>query len=573
MQIRVLLILCLSLGFCVAKAAAQEWRVEQIVDAGIEMDAPGRLERLPMQLGEEAIYHRARLRPKDDKDYVRAQYAWNCDIFEFSKKEIKADDLPSGISPELGAQLKKVIESGLFKRYKSFKDWIDDKDKKDLTIVSEGKPRKGRAGKLDYFHWIWREDSGFGPAGTVYCEAAVYSFADKEVALVIEMPLETKNPPVPKTKWKTLIDRMIASGKKINPEAVADDVDKKKDQYANTPEKALALTNAKKNIQSLQGWDYFTSPNYIVLYAWDFEKPDERIKSKKDAEFFSSRLEKMRELYATFYPLDESGAHAVMPDPSSIPSYTAPVTGVQKAKAGDPGEEDGSEEITGKGPGQSPYPVFRLCATYDQFSKYGGSPPGVVGWFSPASKELVVFLGGDKLMGPGATETVTYHEGWHQFADLYFHPQETKKHATLHRWFDEGHGDYFGSFRLGQSGWKYTGSKMRYEDCKQMVRLGDFVPFHEIVYWDQRRFYSGQAAYYYAQAFSMIDFLRRGEKSRGWKPRYGEILELYRKVVLTSGDAKMAVDTAFHDFKPEDWRAMEEAWKVWVASPDFLTGK
>jgi hypothetical protein len=530
-----------------------------------------------MQLGDEALYHRARLRPKDDKDYVRAQYAWHCDIYEFSKKDPKPDELPPGIPSEIAERLKKLIESGTMKRYKSFKDWIDDKDKSDLTMVSEGKAKKGKAGKLDYAHWIWREETAnFGPVELTYCEAAVYSFPDKEVALVIQMPLEVKNPPVPKLKWKSLIDRMIASGKKLDPaDAVDDTSSKKKDQYANSPERLQALTDAKKNIQGLQGWDYFTQPNYIVFYSWEFDKPDQRPKSKKDAEFYAARLEKMRELYTTMYPLDASGTHAVMPDPKSIPSLSGPVTGAPKPKAKD-GEEDPEADIaeatSAKTPAM-PYPVFRLCATYDQFMKYGGSPPGVVGWFSPQSKELVVFLGGDKMMGTGATETVTYHEGWHQFADFYFHPAETKKHATLHRWFDEGQGDYFGSFRLGQTGWKYYGSKMRYDDCKQMVRQGDYVPFQEIVYWDQRRFYSGRAAYYYAQAYSMVDFFRRGEKAKGWQPRYGEVLDLYRKVVLTTGDAKLAVDTAFRDFKPEDWTALEEAWKAWVSGVDFLNGR
>ena len=55
-----------------------------------------------------------------------------------------------------------------------------------------------------------------------------------------------------------------------------------------------------------------------------------------------------------------------------------------------------------------PYSVFRVCATYEQFQKYGSSPRGVVGWFSPRSKELVVFQGGDSRMRKkGYVETVT----------------------------------------------------------------------------------------------------------------------------------------------------------------------
>lgn len=575
----------LSFAVCllVASAAlAQDWRSEKVHDCGIEFDAPGRLERLPMQLGEDSVHHRARLRPKDNQDFVRAQYYWYCDVYAFAKNPGKdgLPPLPEGLPPEMKEQLRKLMESSGWKQLKSFKEWLDEKDQKTVVVVAPGKAMKGKGGKLDYTHWVWTEKTGFGPVGIVYCEAAVYSFADQEVALVVEMPLETEKPKVPKSKWKTLIDRMMASGKALDPADSAEESDKKRDQYANTPEKQQALADAKKNIQGLQGWDYFTSPNYIVLYSWDFEKPDERSKAKKDSEFYSSRLEKMRELYLTNYPLDATGTKAIMPDPKSIPSLTGPITGVPTKPADKPGDKpdepgDEPEDVPDEGPklGIKPYSVFRLCATYDQFQKYGQSPPGVVGWYSPASKELVVFLGGDKMMGSGATETVTYHEGWHQYADFYFHHPETKKHGTLHRWFDEGHGDYFGSFRWGQNGWKYVGSKMRYDDCKNMVRQGDYVPFKEIVHWSRQRFYAQRAPYYYAQAYSMVDFFRRGQKERGFQARWGEALDMYRKVMLVHGDSKLASDTAFREMKDADWKAMEEAWKAWVGGNNFMNGK
>ncbi len=558
---------------------AQEWRSEKVHDCGIEFDAPSRLERLPMQLGEQGPYHRARLRPKDDADFVRAQYYWNCDIYSFSKKDPKEDkDLPEGLSDEAKEQLKKLLALSSFKPARSFKDWFDQKNQKQITVVTQGKARKGRGGKLDFTHWVWTEEDGYGPAKLSYCEAAVYSLEDREVALVIEMPLETRKPAVPKSKWKDIIDKMIASGRGLDAEDSELDTDAKRDQYANTPDRKQALADARKNIQGLSGWDYFTTPNYIVLYSWDFEKKDERSRAKKDAVFYSSRLEKMRELYLSNYELDATGLKAVMPDPKSIPSLTGPITGVPtngtpapasgKTAAPEDDDADPAPRVATK-----PYSVFRLCATYDQFQKYGESPPGVVGWYSPSSKELVVFLGGDKMMGAGATETVTYHEGWHQYADFYFHHPETKKYGTLHRWFDEGHGDYFGSFRWGQNGWKYVGSDMRYQDCKEMVRKGDYVPFKEIVHWSRQRFYSGRAPYYYAQAFSMIDFLRRGQKSSGYQARWGEALEMYRRVMLVHGDSKLASDTAFRDMKDEDWKALEDAWKAWVGSNNFMNGK
>ncbi len=571
--------------FLAAMASAQSWRTEVVPDAGIEFEAPSRLERLPMQLGESGLYQRARLRPKDNADFVRAQYYWYCDVYVFSKKD-SADptaDLPEGMTEEMKAEIRRLMASVGGKRHKSFESWLESelaelKEAKieaniEAKIEVKGKKKKGKAGKLDYAHWVWLKPDNWTAVNVTYCEAAVFDFEDREVALVIEMPLESKNQKSPKSKWSNLIDRIIASGRQVDPDSAAADSDSKRDKYADTPEKKAALAAAKANIQGLSGWDYFTQPNYVVIYSWDFEKPDERSKAKKDAIYYSERLEKMRELYKTYYPLDATGTKAILPDPKSIPSLDGPTTGVATTPPPKPEGEGTEGEPAKEKLGTERYSVFRLCATYDQFMKYGQSPPGVVGWFSPGSKELVVFLGGDQMMGKGATETVTYHEGWHQYADFYFDHPDLTKHDSLHRWFDEGHGDYFGSFRWAQSGWKYVGSDMRYGDCKQMVRAGDYVPFKELVHWDVRKFYGARAPYYYAQAFSMIDFFRRGEKSRGWDARWGEALDMYRKVMLVHGDSELASNTAFFKFTDDDWKALEEAWKAWVGGSQFMNGK
>ena len=138
--------------------------------------------------------------------------------------------------------------------------------------------------------------------------------------LVIQVPLEKARPPKLKSKWNNLVKKMIRSGEACeDAKAKAKAGQKKRDKYADTPERKAALAKATANIQGLKGWDYFTMPNYIVLYSWDFEKPAERAKAKKEAEYYSSRLEKMRDLFIESYPLDPTGTKAIMPDPKSIP--------------------------------------------------------------------------------------------------------------------------------------------------------------------------------------------------------------------------------------------------------------
>lgn len=557
---------------------AQGWRTETVPEVGMQFEVPSRLERLPMKIGAAAIHRRARLRPNDINDYIRAQYEWTCDVYEFSKKDAKPGEveLPDGVPDELREQLKRIMATAGNRQHKSFREWLEAQ--KDIEILEEADKERGRGSKPDYEHWVYvQKTPRFGPVELNYCEASVYDFEDRQVAIVVEMPLENDRPLKPKTKWRTIIKKIMRSGELYEVDEDDDPMafDAKKDRYADTDAKKKALADAKQNIAGLKGWDYFTQPNYIVLYAWDFEDSDGRNDAKKQAEFYSGRLERMRELYLESYPLDETGTKAIMPDPSTIPTLGGPITGPRSTPE-DADDEAGTDASGGDDEelGILPYPVFRLCATYDQFRKYGQSPPGVVGWFSPASKELVVFLGGDTMMGDGATEAVTYHEGWHQFADLYFHHPDSPKHATLHRWFDEGHGDYFGSFRWTGSRWKYFGSKMRYQDVKQMVQQEDYVPFKTIVSWPRRIFYGPKAPYYYAQAFSMIDFLRRGTDERDYQEHWGEILDMYRRVVLVTGDAEKAIEIAFRGFESdEQWKQLEDAWKDWVKSSDFLNGR
>ena len=114
---------------------------------------------------------------------------------------------------------------------------------------------------------------------------------------------------------------------------------------------------------------------------------------------------------------------------------------------------------------------------------------------------------------------------------------------------------------------------MRGDSVQRMVDKGDYVPFKEIVSWSRRKFYGANAPYYYAQAYSMIDYLRRGHKlERYWKPRYAGILDDYRKVMLVYFDADRAVRTAFRDFSEQDWLDLEEGWKAWVRSSHFKDG-
>jgi len=196
-----------------------------------------------------------------------------------------------------------------------------------------------------------------------------------------------------------------------------------------------------------------------------------------------------------------------------------------------------------------PWSVFRVCSKKEEFDRYGGTSGGVVGWFNPGTKELVVF-NGTAMMGSGGTETVTFHEGWHQYCDSYFGTE-------LQRWFDEGHGDFFGSYELKGNRWVYSTSKMRRVGLMQQVARGTFEPWKNIVFWNKDKFYGPKAVTYYEQGYGMVAFLRHGPKTRYWKKQWDNILPTYIEVARSTQDQKKAVEAAFAQVNFDE---LQEAW-------------
>ena len=151
--------------------------------------------------------------------------------------------------------------------------------------------------------------------------------------------------------------------------------------------------------------------------------------------------------------------------------------------------------------------------------------------------------GSHKGGGKKTVKTVAFHEGWHQYADSYFD-------TTLHRWFGEGQGDWFGA-------WTKTGSKWTFKPARgriigptgilMQVRRKKHVPFRTIISWNMDKFYGPKAVYHYAQGYAMVDFLRRGKKLlRGkWNKSWDNILDDYRKTMLETKDQKKALEVAY----------------------------
>lgn len=170
--------------------------------------------------------------------------------------------------------------------------------------------------------------------------------------------------------------------------------------------------------------------------------------------------------------------------------------------------------------------VVRICGTEEEFHQYGQTGGGVAGWFNPSSKELVLYDASD--IDRKVSYAVMTHEGFHQYCHFLF------DQAEAHRWFDEGHGDYYGGF-------EFKGSKAlvtprmpsgldRLGPLRQMVREEAWIPIEEHINYDHGQWQSHHIRSY-AQSWSIIYMLRQGmlgEVNRKvWKPEYADIIPNY----------------------------------------------
>jgi hypothetical protein len=172
--------------------------------------------------------------------------------------------------------------------------------------------------------------------------------------------------------------------------------------------------------------------------------------------------------------------------------------------------------------------VVRICATEEEFHKYGKTGGGVAGWFNPGTTELVLYFNPDA--GPDFVLEVMTHEGFHQYCHFLFGETEA------HRWYDEGHGDYYGGFDL-KNGKLVVDAHMssglkRITEIKDMIKEGTYKPVSAHLRYNHGEWQTQGPSNVscYAQSWSIIYFLRQGMRGKGgkqWKKEYADILPHY----------------------------------------------
>lgn len=529
----------LLLAATMSSAAHAQLKTHTVGKLGIKVKAHKKLSAVPLKLGNDALGAalQAKFIPTAERDFIiknNTKFDWGLHVLLFERPKAattgKTDRGEIADKDKSKEDLEAEARLAFIERYraKNFLDYLNDRDpsRKNRVFVSKGKAVKAKGKRPAYRYYEYydlgsmNDSRGSGrEAFWYYHFAAAYRFDDREIALVFHWPVFKKPKP---DKLKSTAKRMIESLKLLGSKTVAATVkgSKAKDRFANTPERRKTLDKALENIKNIKGWDYFTSPNYICFYSWDAKKPAKKSKSLTFARTITKQMENVRELYLKYYP---------------------PKQGLSKY-----------------------YPVLRICHNQELFSSYGGTSRGVVGWFNPGSKELVIFNDTEGVYGgKKGVKSVAFHEGWHQYADSYFGDG-----VRLHRWFDEGTGDWFGSWNKVGGKWSYKPNMGRIRGVESIVlqvKQNQHVPLRDIISWNKARFYGPRAVYYYAQGYAMVDFFRRGRRlmKKQWNRAWDNILDNYRKSMLADGDQKKAIEVAFGKI---DMDALEEAWKLYVTS-------
>jgi hypothetical protein len=173
--------------------------------------------------------------------------------------------------------------------------------------------------------------------------------------------------------------------------------------------------------------------------------------------------------------------------------------------------------------------VVRICDSEEEFHKYGDTSGGVAGWFNPASTELVLYDA--QATNRNESYAVMTHEAFHQYCHFLFGKSEA------HRWFDEGHGDYYGGMRFKGRRAEVTarmpGGLDRFIRAKDLIRSGQYLSLDEHLNATHREWQSQGPTNTspYEQSWSIIYMLRQGAEGnvtkKVWKKEYADIVPNY----------------------------------------------
>ena len=476
--------------------------------------------------------------------------------FDRRPETLAKKDSIGGVDVELAEFATRDIHAWMKSDLDEGKEWKFDKK-------SFPKPLKGVPVSAEYY--VFDGESVNGALGStpqpIKSFVAVYTLSDKlKIALIGVGPGDKK--------WRSYENAYESMAKSLDLIEVERIAQPAGESELHSP-RARKRAELKEYVAKSPEWKLYETENYFV------------ISNNTDEVFLAElreRLEALRLIFLKDYPPEKARHSRVL---------VKPRTGSDPEPSGG-GEGDGEGDGEGEDPGATPEEepnlppadsvelsrssVVRVCADESQYVQYGGSP-GAPGFWNSLEQELVLF---DDRQGGGRGDTwvVLNHEAFHQYI-YYFYGS-----IAPHSWYNEGTGDFYSGYEYKHKRFSLAESPWRIRTIQQMIREGSaatmkgskkgqgYVPLKELVRWSKGQYYGDNEytvhpAKCYAQGWSLIWFLRTGEKNKakGWQSSWGKILDVYLETLAETGKLDEAVDKAFEGV---DWEAFEKSWVSYI---------
>jgi hypothetical protein len=221
--------------------------------------------------------------------------------------------------------------------------------------------------------------------------------------------------------------------------------------------------------------------------------------------------------------------------------------------------------------------TIRLYKDHDEYAK-NGAGGSALAHYSPQSKELV------GSYDPDGMWAIMAHEGMHQFTDMVMPDfQRGVGNGQVPTWYSEGIADCIGNCET-RNGKLYMCTmngyiaKMRTIVIQTGIRENKVKPFRELLYLNQREFYSQNGRLNYATGWSFTHFLMTYPKVEDPSKqipdgKYKSSLVKFHNLLAAGKKRDEAYAAAFGIAKPSDWDVIDKQWREYVLSfPDPLKG-
>lgn len=186
--------------------------------------------------------------------------------------------------------------------------------------------------------------------------------------------------------------------------------------------------------------------------------------------------------------------------------------------------------------------IVRICKSREEYHNYGGSQ-GTAGYWAALQGELVMYSEAQK----DQFFATLYHEAFHQY--IYYCFGELAPHS----WYNEGHGDYYGTAKFEGATATIKADKDREGVIKTALATKSHVPLKDLVRFSQAQYYANPQLCY-AEGWSLVYFLRKGVP-KGHP--YEKILPRYFEVMQKTQDPEKSVAAAYEGV---DFAKLEADW-------------